>query len=116
MEYGSYRTKDNVTAAAFKGFRTSRGDCYVYYAMCEVMMTRAGIENIPIKRIPGTRTVHYWSLVNVGEGWYHFDAYPRKISDNAYYFGDLEAEAVTRRNPDLLYYLYDKSLYPEVEP
>jgi hypothetical protein len=84
--------------------------------MCEVMITRAGIENMHIMRIPGTRTVHHWSLVNIGEGWYHFDAYPRKISDNAYYFGDLEAEAVTRRNPDLLYYLYDKSLDPEVEP
>ena len=44
-------------------------------------MTRVGIENKDIERVPSGNTLHYWNLVNIGEGWYHFDATPRPNQD-----------------------------------
>lgn len=64
--------------AALRGLRYQSGDCYTYYAMCRLLLTRAGIPNVMIKRYPtpgGQR--HFWNLCYVQGGWYHFDTTPR---------------------------------------
>ena len=72
---GSSDKSDWITAAC-DGFALGRGDCYTYACVAKVLLTRAGIENRDIQKVPGTQR-HYWNLVNIGEGWYHFDATPR---------------------------------------
>lgn len=64
--------------AALRGLRYQSGDCYTYYAKSRLLLTRAGIPNVMIKRYPtpgGQR--HFWSLAYVQGGWYHFDTTPR---------------------------------------
>ncbi len=53
----------NWRAAAIKGLRYQSGDCYTYYSMAKLLLTRAGIPNITVTRYPsydGYR--HWWNL------------------------------------------------------
>ena len=59
--------------AAYQGLTTHRGDCSVFQMTSRALLTAAGIENRLIDTVP-YYNVHYWNLVNIGEGWYHFDA------------------------------------------
>lgn len=54
---------------------------------------------------------HFWSLVNIGEGWYHFDCTPRKDVSTFFYLTDAELEAYSSTHNGT--HVYDKSLYPE---
>ena len=53
---------------------------------------------------------HYWSLINLGDGWYHVDCTPRR--NVGYFFmntdAELEAYSVQNRNS----HIFDSSLYP----
>ncbi|MCM1246212.1 MAG: Ig-like domain-containing protein [Roseburia sp.] len=63
--------------AALRGLRYQSGDCYTYYAMCRLLLTRAGIPNVMIKRDPTNYGRHFWNLTYVQGAWYHFDTTPR---------------------------------------
>lgn len=66
-------------AAAIRGLRYQSGDCFTYYSMARLLLTRAGIPNIMITRYPSHKGYHHWwSLVHAKNGWYHFDTTPRK--------------------------------------
>ncbi len=66
-------------AAALKALRYQTGDCYTYYATCRLLLTRAGIPNVMIRRypVPGGQR-HFWNLTYVSGGWYHLDTTPRR--------------------------------------
>lgn len=62
-----------------RGLRYQSGDCYSYYSVSRLLLSRAGIPNVMIKRYPTPRGMrHYWNLVYVRGGWYHFDTTPRQ--------------------------------------
>ncbi|MDR1664020.1 MAG: hypothetical protein LBR83_03750, partial [Clostridiales bacterium] len=64
--------KDSALEGAYRAMRNRSGDCYTFYAISEVMLTRAGIENMMVTRVGGGSN-HYWNLINPdGGGWYHF--------------------------------------------
>lgn len=64
---------------AVRGIRYQSGDCYTYYAVSRLLLTRAGIPNVMINRYPVPRGMrHFWNLVYVSGGWYHFDTTPRQ--------------------------------------
>lgn len=76
--YTSHSDKEDWQKAAVQGFTQRSGDCYVYFATAKAMFEAAGIPNIDVEKIyVEGRAMHYWSLVNCGNGWYHFDATPR---------------------------------------
>lgn len=65
--------------AALNGIRYQSGDCFTYYSVARMLLTRAGVPNIMVTRYPAyTGYHHWWSLVYVRNGWYHFDTTPRK--------------------------------------
>ena len=112
ISYTGHSEKGNWVRGAYEGFVDGKGDCYVYFAMSKALLTRAGIANMDIEKIPAS-TRHYWNLVNTGEGWYHFDATPRS-RDNPHIVlwtdEQLMAYSTTHSNS----HNYDHSLYPEV--
>lgn len=61
---------------AIHGIRYGRGDCFTYYAVARALLTRAGIPNIEVTRYRGAGH-HWWNMVYIGKGWYHFDCGPR---------------------------------------
>lgn len=72
---GNYENNTDWVKAAFDGFQSRRGDCYVYFGVTKALLNRAELENLDIVKKGGG---HYWSMVNLGEGWYHYDTTPGK--------------------------------------
>jgi hypothetical protein len=112
--YINSSVKDDPVLGAYRAFKNKSGDCFVFASVSELLLTRAGIDNILIHRISSARTRHYWSLVNVGEGWYHFDTTPHNIGGYAFMLTESEVQALAIKRGSSTYYAYDKSLYPEV--
>ncbi len=75
IRYVGTSDKSSWQVGAYVGLTEGKGDCYNYFALSKELLTLAGIPNIDMYRVGGT-TDHYWQLVNVGTGWYHFDACP----------------------------------------
>ena len=68
----------NWRSVAVNGLRYKSGDCFTYYAMSRLLLTRAGLPNIMVRRYPSHAGYnHWWNLVYVNGQWYHLDACPR---------------------------------------
>ena len=107
ISYTGSSDKSDWMAEAYRGFKNGIGDCFTYFTVSQVLLDRAGIENIGLTR-EGGRTRHYWSLINCGEGWYHFDATPNKDHRESFYLTESEAEKLTEIRGNN-YYVYDKT-------
>ena len=108
----TYADKTYWLRAAYTGFTTGRGDCYVYYAMSRMLLDCAGIDNMEICRDNPAKP-HYWNLVNCGDGWYHFDTCPhyKQYPLDAFMLTDAQVAAYSQ-NSVKDYYSFDASLYP----
>lgn len=111
VAYINHSDKEGWVRAAYEGLVDGKGDCYVYACTSKVLLTRAGITNMDIEKIPA-KTRHYWNLVDVGDGWYHFDTTPRK--DRPTIFMWTEAQMMDYSAKHNLSHNYDHSLYPIV--
>ncbi|MCD8028029.1 MAG: hypothetical protein LUF02_05075, partial [Erysipelotrichaceae bacterium] len=112
LSYADGTDKPAYYVAAYKGFTKRSGDCYVYWATSKVLLTRAGISNMDIKKTDTSVSGHYWSLVNIGEGWHHFDTTPRKGGFDGFYLTDEELMAYSESHNNS--HIYDASLYPDI--
>lgn len=64
---------------AVEGISYQRGDCFTFYSITRLLVTRAGIPNLEVTRYPKRAgNQHWWSLVYVRGGWYHLDTTPRR--------------------------------------
>lgn len=97
---------------AYSGFTIRSGNCYIYYAVASVLLTRSGIENMEIQRNDPTNP-HYWNLVKIDDAWYHFDTCPHFPGHEMQCFLLTDAEVQTySQNEVANYYSFDNSLYP----
>ena len=84
--------------------------------MVKYMLDECGIENMLVERYGG-KTTHYWHLVNVGTGWYHYDTTPQSLEDPFRCFMKTDeqvwAYAKSRHDGRSDYYNFDTSKYPE---
>ncbi|MCD8055810.1 MAG: DUF5011 domain-containing protein [Clostridiales bacterium] len=101
------------TEAAYDGLTELVGDSYTYMAVSEVLLGLAGIDTLEIERI-GSDEEFYWLLVDVGDGWYHFDACRHYSGMNFECFmrTDAELEEYCAAYGIEYYYLFDESKYP----
>jgi len=111
--------RESVYEAALSGIQTRRGNCFTYYALAEVMLTRAGIPNMMIERIPNQPTTHRWNLINPDDrGWYHFDSMPTRARVNRFMFTSSQIEEMNEEihehGSPANYYTYLPHLYPEI--
>lgn len=111
IRYISNSQKEDWVRAAYEGLVDKKGDCYVYACTAKVLLTRAGITNMDIEKIPA-KTLHYWNLVDLGDGWYHFDTTPRK--DGVVFFMWSEKDLMDYSERNNKSHNYDHSLYPVV--
>ncbi len=109
--YISHSEKGDWVRGAYEGLVDRRGDCFVYAATARLLLTRAGIPNIDIVK-SAVNPTHYWSLVDVGDGWYHFDATPRKDKTVFFMWTDEELKKYSESHKNS--HIYDPSLYPEI--
>lgn len=73
VRYVGSSDKSNYLKGAYIGFNYGKGDCFTFYACTKVLLDRAGIKNITLRRVNG-RTKHFWNLVYLDGGWYHLDS------------------------------------------
>ena len=115
--YNSDGEKESVLDGAYNGLTLRRGDCYTYYALAKYLLGRVGIESIDLERIPGTHTRHYWLLVDLGEGWRHFDATrvkrPESRPNNGFMMTESQAQAFCRATNQPDFYTYVPEMLPE---
>lgn len=109
--YINHSEKGDWVRAAYEGLAKRQGDCYVYACTAKALLTRADIKNMDIAKIP-TRREHYWNLVDVGGGWYHFDTTPR--TDHTIFFLWTDADLMAYSALHYNCHNYDRTLYPEI--
>ena len=116
VSYISNSDKGDYIRAAMEGLTKGKGDCYVYFSLSKVMLDRAGFPNIDIERIQVGDSMHFWNLVDIGDGhgWYHFDTTPRRLG-NPYIFLWDDATLMEYSDSHEGTHNYDRSLYPEIK-
>jgi len=116
VSYSSSKETE-LLAAAYKAMRYKKGDCYNYFAIAKVLLDKLGIQNLPVERYKG-KSSHFWLLVNIGTGWYHYDASPQSAEDpfRCFMKTDKQVNAYARSRCDGRrdYYQIDYSKYPEL--
>ncbi|MCD8300866.1 MAG: DUF5011 domain-containing protein, partial [Clostridiales bacterium] len=111
IAYVDTSDKDSWTNGAYQGFTKRSGDCFIYFSTAKALLTAAGIPNLDVVKSDTHYSSHYWSLVDVGDGWYHFDATPRKGDDDYFFLlTDDELEEYSSRHYNS--HIFDHSLYP----
>lgn len=114
IRYTGKSDKEDWVNGAYVGLTTKKGDCFTYYAVSRALLTALEIDNLPVERVGG-KTLHFWNLVNCGDGWYHFDACPRSVKMpifNSFMVTDEQVAAFTAM-AGRSYYDFDASLLPE---
>lgn len=104
--------KTSWVDAAYLGLIERKGDCYAYASSAKCLLTRAGIPNMDIG-FSNERRTHYWNLIDLGEGWYHFDATRRADGRSFFYCSDKEIREYSETHNGS--HAYDPSLYPEIQ-
>lgn len=110
IAYTGNSDKSDWRNEAYRGIKNAVGDCFTYFAVSKALLNKAGIENMDVTRVGG-RTRHYWSLINCGDGWYHFDSCPNKDHKETFMMTDAEVEAYTNQRGNN-YYTFDKTKFP----
>ena len=105
--------KTNWVQGAYRGLVDRKGDCYVYAMTAKCLLTRAGIKNMDIEKIPTPSTMHYWNLFDVGEGRHPFDTCRRVDGSTFFYKTDAELMAYSDTHDGT--HNYDRSRYPGIQ-
>lgn len=112
INYTDASDKSSWISGAIQGLKTRSGDCFQYFAVAKALLTQVGIDNVDVVKSDTSESSHFWSLVNLGEGYYHFDTTPRK-GEGDYFFmltdAQLEAYSKTHENS----HVFDSALYPK---
>ena len=103
---------DDLYSAAYKGMHNRIGDCTVKQKTAEVMLNRLGIKNMEIEKIRDTRG-HYWLLIDVGEGWYHYDPNLQLDGTRIFYWHDADLWEYSNSHKNT--HNYDPSKYPHIQ-
>lgn len=105
--------KEDIIQGVYDGLYYKVGDCYTYFAASSYLLSACGIDNLPVSR-KSDDTTHYWSLVNTGSGWYHFDCFHQLEGFKCFMQTDAQVKAYSEevRGVDW-YYRFDESDMPE---
>lgn len=112
ITYTDSSDKSSWVKGAYQAFKNRRGDCFNYFAAAKALYMAAGIDNVDVEKSDTSHSRHYWSLINLGDGWYHVDCTPRKGSDDKFFMvTDEELEAYSKKHSNS--HIFDKNAYPE---
>lgn len=112
IAYTGSSDKSSWIVGAYQAFTKKSGDCYNYFAAVKALLEVAGIDNVDVVKSDTSHSRHYWSLINLGDGWYHVDATPRKGDGDLFFMvTDAELEAYSSKHSNS--HIFDKNAYPE---
>lgn len=112
IAYVNDSDKSSWIKGAYQAFTQKSGDCFNYFAAAKALYIAAGIENVDVVKSDTSHSSHYWSLINLGDGWYHVDCTRRSGTGDLFFMvtdEELEAYSVKHNNS----HIFDKDAYPE---
>ena len=106
--FGYYSNKRDWKLEAWKGLNKHHGDCFTYCATARLLLERIGAKVMFVTRKSSYR--HYWLMVDLGTGWYHFDPLNHGPSRRYRCF-----MLTTQETQDLypFFWRYDHKIYPD---
>ena len=107
LHYSGGSDKTDWRKEAVRGFKKSRGDCFTFYSVTRALLDELGVEYMSVTRV-GWKSQHFWVIVNIGTGWYHFDAINYYRWNKCFMWTNEECEVGT------YFWRYDHSKYPEI--
>ncbi len=115
VRYGAGATSMDWIKAAADGILFKKGDCYNVAMMLKALLTRAGVKNFVIKNAQEGELLHYWNVVDIGDGhgWYHLDGIVRGDDAVIYLWTQAQVEALDIE-ANYPVHTYDRSAYPLV--
>lgn len=111
ISYTEMDVKGDWLKAAYYGFNMHKGDCYIFCMTSKALLDAAGIKNMVIDTLP-IKYVHYWNLVDIGEGWRHFDTTPRLAGGVFLYLDDASIKEYSDAHDNS--HIYDKDRFPDI--
>ena len=108
VHYVGDSDKTDWRKEAVRGFRTGRGDCFTFYSVTRALLDELGIEYMSVTRLGGA-TRHYWTIVNLGTGWYHFDTTISSTHKSKCFMWTNEQCQIKPH-----FWRFDRSKYPEI--
>ena len=109
IHYVATSNKTDWRSEAVRGLTTGKGDCFTYYAAARLLLEHTDAQILSVERKGGS-THHYWLLVNIGTGWYHYDACNAGTGKKrCFMWTNAQKDAVSTR-----FWRYEESLYPPV--
>ena len=72
VHYTGSSNKNDWRQEAVRGYEDRRGDCFTVYSLTRALLDELQIPYMSVTR-KSTATRHYWVIVNIGTGWYHYD-------------------------------------------
>lgn len=108
----TYRVRANKKDWKYEAWRSityRNGDCFSFCAVARALLEKAGARVMVVTReggYPGTH--HWWLLVDVGTGYYHFD--PINVGPKNYKCFMRTDEEVKKKNK--MFWAFDKNKYP----
>ncbi|MBQ4085847.1 MAG: DUF5011 domain-containing protein [Clostridia bacterium] len=112
IRYNGKSDKSHWVMGAYDGLTTRRGDCFTYFAVSKALLERAGIPNVDVVKSDTRYSQHFWSLVDVGSGWYHFDSC-QLTGERANFYLVTDAELARWDKKNRNAHPFDSTLYPE---
>ncbi|MBO5657293.1 MAG: hypothetical protein J6R94_03820, partial [Agathobacter sp.] len=113
--YMNETPKDGWLNGAYRGLVKRAGDCYTYAATAKALLERIGLEPVMVKKEKNSNTSqsnHYWMLVDLGDGYYHYDPTPR--TDGVWFFMWTDAQILEYSNAHRGSHNFTRDLYPEI--
>ena len=108
--------KSSWLTAAYDGMTTLTGDCFTYMSVSRALFEAAGIPCVTVEHMAKNEKDtfrHWWLLVDIGDGFYHFDSTRRQLCHEFEAFMRTDAELQWYGdNYDKNYYRFDSGAYP----
>ena len=112
IAYTGHSEKGDYRKEAYNGLTTLQGDCYTYFAVAQLLLSKLDIPTIDVERgLDNNGERHYWLLVDLGTGYYHFDATKRVHWFNGFMATDAQVNEYST-NVVSGFYAFDPTLYP----
>lgn len=109
--YTGTSDKTDWKSEAYRGLTEGVGDCFTFYSASYALLQKIDCQVLSVERLNG-QTQHFWCLVNLGTGWYHFDscnAGPKNLKCFMKTTAELDEYSYQ------YYWRYDTSMYPALE-
>lgn len=101
---------------AYEGMVKHLGCCFTYAATAKALLERIGLEPLVIYKEKAdwtSQSNHYWLLLDLGDGYYHFDPTPR--ADGTWFFMWTDEQLLEYSNAHRGSHNFTRDKYPEIK-